>query len=585
MKKLLKKCFIVIFGLVVSLLSCAGSFFAFSKINQTYAEAPIVAQTSSGTISSLLSYVSFTSRDYTYSLYDFYTDVTTDSIFMTNLQESDTYLGVLFTNTTISLHTTTLGESGYTENFSLILMEEYDHSTLASSIVDSTVVPATRENKSNLLNFGFTYSNPTIKKYKATITQTYLNPETRLPVTFAKSFVFVIAQIAEDYNMDSGVTYSYTQNSMAVSVSDMVTNTEYPPVTLSVREGTLLNPTYVNFARNGENFLIYNIEGVFYNAEGNTELTALSDNTLPLNQSGIYEILVYDNTCKTGAPTANKVFDKFIVNNTSSGTSSVFLTATTTSGDQIASGETTNESVIVKLYNTSPSIVKQITVSRTQTTGDIFTTNEVYKNSFPSIITCEDDYFYRIKIEFHKSAGGITYEPFVYTFQVIKNIRSNYQKPDGEIILAEYDNIVQNKHISQTNHLTYGYGIESTNVYNYVVKLAKSNPSISGIEHNASATGSVSLVVRGVGSVAVKINENGTEKPVEYHQSGDTIFLQNAGKYTVTITDEMGTTISKSFTINVQINTAGIILLVVGGLLVAGGLFFIIRSRAKVAVR
>ena len=592
MKKLIKSIFKFVCPLVLSIFCAMGSF-SMQTLDKA-ASAQSMPASQERAVADIFSedffdFFNLSIAGYTFTPDDFYNDEQTDALF--NSDNNQYFKGVLFTNRTITLSTRNLVASSV-DTLTVSTIQTYDYNTYTvTSNVTNVVVIGERSNKGNVYNFALDPAAPKIEKYLIAITRTYYDNILGQPRQEVLRGTFVIVQIPQNYNMNSGVTYSYDiSNNLSspniVTVSDMSTGKTYSPVNVKIKSGTVLNPTYIHFIKNGENYNIYNIDGVFYNSLDDSELPLLTDNTLPLTASGIYEISIYDKTAMTSSPSANVVKDTFMIRNNSSNTSSVFLTAISSSSAQVASGETTNENVSVTFYNLNTTVVKKLVIRKTLSSGDIHSIDTTYTDRFPSFYECNQDYKYTFIIEFNYNPQTETRpDDYLYEFQIIKDIRSSYTTPDNQLLTANHSNVITIEDIYQENHLSYGYGIESVNIYNYKVKLAKSNPSISGIANNGSASGAVTLTIYGVGEIKTTIYTNGTPGETQILQSGDKIELSNAAKYTVVITDEMGTVISKNFTISMKVNTAGILLIVVGGLLVAGGIFFIIRSRSKVSVR
>ncbi|MBQ9790568.1 MAG: hypothetical protein IJW24_03135 [Clostridia bacterium] len=599
MKKLTQKLFKIVGAIVCAFCLCCACLVGFPSIQNQEAHAISVSNTNrnSSSASQLLQYVQLSIPDYNYTASDFYDNETLNALFSAGLASNETYVGTLFINSTVSLHVVGIEASSMRTTFH---MREYDKFTQdaqgkysVSETPNSMLFSSISTNTENVYSFIYS-ATPVATRYKAVFQSEYIDGETGETRVNITTYVFAVVQSELNYNTNSGVSYSfrYSTEQTPINVSDMLTNKEYPSVNLYVTPGTELNPTFIDFSRNGENYQIYNINGVFYNCANDEELDELLGNALPLLSSGVYEVSVYDSTTFTSSPSANVKSDTFLVNDAigsdlGSRQSSVFITATTTNGDRIANGETTNDDIKVQFFNISGSIVSKIILRVTSyASGNIYTEDTVYtEGNFPSSLVCDKDRLYQIIVEFKPLGNGTQLAPYSYKFTIIKDIRTTYQTPNEEILRAQYDNIVEVYELFQTIDLNYGYGISASNTYHYNVKLARSNPSISGVLHNQTVSGAVSLVVRGVGTISVKITENGNTLPVQYHQSGDTINLAQAGKYTIKIEDEMGTNITKNFTINVQINTAGILLIVVGGLIVAAGLFFVIKSRFNLSVR
>ena len=286
-------------------------------------------------------------------------------------------------------------------------------------------------------------------------------------------------------------------------------------------------------------------------------------------------------------PNANIQNDSFLI---STDTSVVYLTAESESGIQIANRQTTNEDVVVKLYNVSTSNVASLTLRKTYSntttsTSETWTSNFIEHDSF--ILT--DDYIYTFTVVYkdkYVKQDSEKYAPFTYSISIIKDIRSTYTITSTEKRLeATGTNEIQTKEISESVQLDYGYGITCDYKQTYNVRLANSIPNISGIENKGTIDGTVNLTIYGVGQIRVLISVGGGAPQVQTVTSGKTITLSNAGDYYVQIIDEMNVSTAKSFTIGVKMNTATIALIIIGALLIIAVILFILKNRGKVSVK
>ena len=93
------------------------------------------------------------------------------------------------------------------------------------------------------------------------------------------------------------------------------------------------------------------------------------------------------------------------------------------------------------------------------------------------------------------------------------------------------------------------------------------------------------LRVHGVGKIEVKVTHNGkTETYTKTNRQYLGTFTEQ-GKYFIQITDQMGNSVTKSFTITIKLNTSSIVLIGVAAGSLLGLIVFIIISRSKVKVR
>jgi len=534
---------------------------------------------------SIFGYFSISSANHVYSPYDFVTEFSYDNVNSTaNIaknfkKDQEQYIGAIFTNSTITINQTLQNNPITLHQIGEYNMETFELTDSTEKAVATNLISG---KSCYILNINETL---TIKKYRIVISATGLTPN---------YITFVIVQTNNNFSHSNSVSYSYNQGSEInpdfESSAEMQTDKTYSPVYLTVKAGTKINPTYIHFIKNGKNYLIYNIDGNFYNGYDNQILSELNEgiifnnsthyNTLPLDQSGIYEVEVYDETLKCNCDKPNLVTDEFLVENS---TNPVFLTAETDTGAQVANEETTNDDVTVYFYNLIGNIQSlNVRKSYQSQGGDIYSVDDVKTNNFPTAYRCDEDCIYTFFI----TKNGQTRETELYTFRVVKDIHASFTPKNQAEILPTKDNGEPDSHdITETANLEYAYGIKNIAEYKYTVRVAKSNPSITGITNGGNVSGSVTLYIYGVGDISVQIIEGGNVKPPQTLKNGNPLTIENAGNYKVIITDEMGVSATKTFTIGVKVNGASIAIIVIGAVLLAGILFFIIRSRSRVSVK
>ena len=451
--------------------------------------------------------------------------------------------------------------------------------------------------------------------------------------TINRYFTFYIIQQTTNFTKSNPVSYNYTDTSgITHNVSAMRTNSKINANNVKIRipHGTVLNPIYIDFTINGENYIIYNINGVFYNNLNNKELTELNElnlnkafndtyfsqkdneSILALDKSGYYKIEIYDraylytksNLENMNNPNANLITDSF---NLSTQAQEVYLVVETADGTQVANGQTTNNDIIAKLYNAGTVSVNKITIthenanekSTTYTIKNWLSQSTLKKEgpiTWGLVQTDESGNNTNSYVQFQLSEDGIyqftieykdaTIENFQYIVQIVRGLRKSYTFTDDNNKITTYtpsgDNKIETKTLSKTFNLNYSYGI--TNIYTntYTVRIANSNPSITGINNNGSRNGDVTLTIRGVGDITVVVN--GVKQPGTI-QNGGKITLTDSGNYNVKITDALGVSKDINFTIGIKMNTASVALIVVGALLVAGVIFFIMKNRGRAKVK
>ena len=404
-------------------------------------------------------------------------------------------------------------------------------------------------------------------------------------VTYTEySLSFMLIQTKLTFVNNSDFSWQYTYNTVLETVSAPSTNYTYPPIVLSVPNGTRLNPVYVKFIYCGETFEVYNVDGIFYNAVDNS---TLDFSTLSFNKSGTYEVEIYDNTSYSGYANNNYRSYSFIVKNTTTALDAFYIIAHLEDGSLIMNKQISNTTTTVEFVNLADiaSLVDRIVVTMTyRPTGgeNISETTEYNRSNLPASLTFENDDNYHIQV-IGRNGGNIIAE---FEFNLIQSIRSYFESGGVRYEIAddEPSNTTKTFHIDVTE-TSYYNGIEGASEYSFYVIIARSEPSIDGINNNARTSNNVSLTVRGVGTIEVAISKDGTTNTIVCQNGERLPTFADPGRYFIRITDEMGTTITKSFTITVRMNTAAIILIVIAAVIMVVLVVFIFISRTRVKVR
>ena len=568
--------------------------------------------TSDSSVDDFFKNITISSEGMVYGKDNFANDEYTNKMFREGQSNSYTYIGALYTNSNLTLYISDILKNE-TSIFKIETTSKYiDFNSTTGNYSESLDITEdnilniykTDKNAFDYCVFEMDYNNPQIQRIHINFTyyeQTYLPDGASQLKAQTRNYVFIVIQQDLNFTRVNPITYKYTTQSIPHIVSEMKTGGTYPKVDLKIPNGTAINPIYINFIKNGINYVIYNIDGVFYNDLGDSTSTyartestiTLENSTLPLNQSGIYEISIYDRASmfvnenkelNLTNPNANIQKDSFLINTDETLT---YLTAESSSGKQIANKQTTNEDVVVKLYNVSTANVASLTL-RKSNSNTTTSTSETWTTNFPTSFSLTEDYVYTFNIVYKShlvNQDSTKYAPFTYLISIIKDIRSTYTTSTGERLEATGTNEIQTKEISESVQLEYGYGIRCDYNQTYNVQLANSIPDISGIENNGSIDGAVNLTIYGVGQITVKISIGGGAPQEQVVTNGTQIPLSAAGDYHVEVIDEMNVATAKNFTIGVQMNTATIALIAVGALLIVAVILFILKNRAKVSVK
>ena len=393
---------------------------------------------------------------------------------------------------------------------------------------------------------------------------------------------FVLVLTEKNFQTDENLYWEYKYNTITERVKAPTTGATYSPLSLHVPSGTLLNPTYIKFKYLGEEFLIYNIDGIFYNAFDDSELDI---EYVLFDISGSYNVEIYDKTSLCYESSNHNQYN-FIIKNTTTRNDSFYIHAHHESGALIANSQITNQDVIIDFVNLNDIIrsVDRIIVTKSwrPTGGENISEQTIYTTNIPSTLTISEDGTYNIRV-IGKNGGNIIKE---YEFILIKSIRNYFEmgnkvyEPDAN----EPANTYKTFEIETSFNSSY-HDISGQTDYTFNVTIAKSAPNIEGINNNGRKQGSVALTIHGVGKIQVSITQDGNTTNMEVSNGTKLEKLTTPGKYYVKITDEMGTTVTKNFTITVKMNAAAKAIIIVGVILVAILTTFIIITRSKVKVK
>lgn len=558
--------------LILLAVAIAMAFVGFANISST--DVAFAATTSETT-----------SEEPTLTLYDYISISQDGHNFTQDDFEEEVIAGVsyynLFTNKTVTISlNATLATGDY-----FIVSENIDGVVTPISASDPRILVlngVTRyvfdtvnltEDTATKLNIKYTKANP--------ISQS--NPQ---GLSTVYSLNLNIIQVKSNFSTSDDFKWDYTLSGAAKQVSAPSIGYEYPPLTLSVPNGTMLNPTTIKFIYCGETYEIYNIAGKYYNAIDNTELDF---SNLSFSLSGTYSVEIYDKTAISGYSNCNHVeYDFTIENNDSSNRYAPFyINATIESGEQLMNNQISNEKTTLEFVNLNSikNYVDRIIVLKSYrpTGGQNITERTDYAgDQLPSSLSFDTDGTYHIQV-IGINNGNIIKE---FEFILIDSIRSFFEV-DGtryEIATTEPSNITKTVPVERTVESTYN-GILGKTTYTFNVIIARSSPSINGVNNNARTSKDVTISVNGVGNIDVVVTQDGKTSNLTL-KNGDTIgTFSEPGKYFIKITDEMGTTVTKSFTLTIQMNTAAIALIIIGVAIVLIIIVYAIVSRSRVKVR
>lgn len=422
---------------------------------------------------------------------------------------------------------------------------------------------------------------------------------------------------------------SSTNNEILAPASD------YKMINLLVNNdvGTQNSPIFIDFYFNGEFYSLYKVGDKTYNQLTDNPIKT-ENNRISFSQPGKYSIYIYDLTCTrainqksieipgteetknivsyslsniTKSPYSNCNAFSFSISNNDLGGGNIYVIATTGSRSKspVIHSQIVNRSVELQFYNLASTYVGKIIVEKSHTNinGSTSTQIETLYTSNPgsdknantdinklknSTITYSDDNIYTIKI-FNSDSTQVVYS---FTFTILTGIHSSY----GDISSIDQEPNITNE-VSQEKIISHTYSsieeivddttvkLQSYTSNNYIVKIARTNCSIDGIVDGSNTQDNVTLTIHGVGTITTLIYRDGTLIKTEYLSDGSTVSVSDPGKYKIVTTDELDTTIYKTFTIVQEISASTIILICVS---VVGLLIFLIlvtRARTKIKVR
>ena len=266
--------------------------------------------------------------------------------------------------------------------------------------------------------------------------------------------------------------------------------------------------------------------------------------------------------------------------------------------------QSVNNAVTLSFYNIDSNFIKEIYYDKYSIDGNNVLAQKQNISSQSLTLTEEGTYYVFIKFKVDLATQGpilaSSNSVIRIAFQILSGIRQSYRFNDEDYPKQTDNldnNVVKTYNLSQTYTSSFGgiYG-ESESIFK--LQIAKSNPTITGIANQKTTNEAVTINISGVATselgAQIRVTRDGNvirdvvvtnkneDRALSYTLTyGDS----DLGTYVVTITDAMNNTNRLQFTIAKQQNAAGIILIIVGVVIGAAALIFIIRARSKVTVR
>ena len=463
-----------------------------------------------------------------------------------------------------------------------------------------------------------------------------------LTQSYGPKLTFTLVQTP--INFDTTTAFNWKDNNSDTVIAPSKVRPYSTQLTLSTIAGTQESPIFVDFYYNGEFYSLYNVEGKFYNTLTHNQI---KQTQLAFNIPGQYEVHIYDKTCMAALKTVTlwpkdpqkeqsllafdktrtgysgyanaRSFEFSVVNNSSA--DNIYVIAKSDSDKLIVSGQTVNSQVKIQFYNLLNANIGKIEVLKHHTglrgdnipeteilyskdgTGKYLVLSSFFESdsqNTPISIPYKDDGSYVVNI-YDKAGNKIWDKPF--EFIILTDIHNSYDGLSStERALVPEDNIAYPINQTKTYVTTYKgitelvpagenqfteVDLQSSTTSSYVVKLARANCSIEGINHGDKVQGEVSLTINGVGKINVTVYKDGleSEQKVITKTNGNPLVYSEVGKYKVIAVDEMGTVLTKSFTIRQTYGGATIALIVIGAVAAVLLVVMIIRTRTKIKVR
>lgn len=536
----------------------------------------------------ILSYLDISQEGYVFTKQDFLTDYETQ-----NSSYEDKTNFAIFTNQSVTLNILKPTEPGHYFHSVTIYINNQDAKTSdyyypsSDALLDSSFyldISNSDTDKESYIYISLEIFYPdkqdSSKNFMKTVDFKFFLVQT--PVNFEKE---------NSSASNNFINWDYTFENQHLATTAPENLQTYSTLNLTFPAGTKLNPVYVDFIYCGEHYKIYRYKDQSgtvktFNAFNDSELAI---DKMAFNNSGTYTVKIYDKTVNSNCPTKNFYEYKFIIKNTTLPTKGFFINAYTQNGQQpIMSGQYTNQNVVVEFtdFKNIKNKISQISIIRAyqpSISENIPVETTYTPDTLPSSMIFNEDGSYSIELKQYN--GNILSE---YHFIVTKSIKTSFKIGDKIYKASESDKANTTTKYEIDNSLTTNFnGIVGETNFSFDIVVARSVPRIYGVEDGARVQGSVNLYVYGVGTINVYVSLDGTQMMLDTeYKNGDRLpTFTEQGKYFVRITDQMGSTITRTFNVTVKLNTASMILIIIAVSVVVMFIVFFIISRRKVKVR
>ncbi len=367
--------------------------------------------------------------------------------------------------------------------------------------------------------------------------------------------------------------------------------------------------------------------------------------SLLFNQTGRYDIKIYDSTYVYGLNNANFYNTSFYIKDkTVTAFENIYIISQTYDDENnpieyIVSTSTLNYNVLTTIKNLKnlgvgadgnpillENVIDKIEVRKTtfggssniptKTTYSVEDVKKQLETSDDFTLLFTDDAYYEVTIYKKDSSSYIYYE-----YTIVKHAKTTFSVPqvdengqpifeNGKQKLDTYEAskpykteiINYDKNILSTMTLVTKFSIDDsairsqlldkTFINRYTISYGMEQVSIEKIEIEVSddekkTEDKLDLQFKGVGTLIVRVtfNNQTTEYELNYEKGNSTLTFTEYGTYHVYLVDSMGTSQSATFSLDKKLNFSAILLIVLSCIIVAVIALFVIRARGKVATR
>ena len=367
--------------------------------------------------------------------------------------------------------------------------------------------------------------------------------------------------------------------------------------------------------------------------------------SLVFNQTGRYEIKIYDSTYIYGLNNPNYYATSFYIKDeTVTAFENIYIVSQTfdTEGnplEYIVSTSALNNDVLTTIKNLKnlgvddggnpillENVVDKIEVRKTtfggssniptKTTYSVEDIKKQLEKSDDFVLFFSEDAYYEITI-YKKNSTSTKY----YEYTIVKHAKTTFSVPqvdaDGEPIFDENTNkqkldtyeastpfkteiISYRKNIlddmtlvTKINNLgNRRHPLFKTFINEYTISYGMERVSIDKIEivvddDEKKKEDKLDIECKGVGKLIVKVtfNHKTTEYELNYEEGNSTLTFTEYGTYSIELVDSMGTKTTATFSLDKKLNFSALALIILSSIIVGVVLLFVIRARGKVATR